>query len=86
MGINPVLARIGYESWTFHKGSSEYPDVRIPAFVSVLHLSAEQPTEEKPGAGTDLSVECRRYQTLSTRTGRESDLPFLPHSYLGYLL
>ena len=23
MGINPVLARIGYESWTFHKGSSE---------------------------------------------------------------
>ena len=22
-GINPVLARIGYESWTFHKGSSE---------------------------------------------------------------
>lgn len=23
MGINPVLARVGYESWTFHKGSSE---------------------------------------------------------------
>lgn len=23
MGINPVLARIGYESWVFHKGSSE---------------------------------------------------------------
>lgn len=23
MGINPILARIGYESWVFHKGSSE---------------------------------------------------------------
>ena len=23
MGINPVLARVGYESWVFHKGSSE---------------------------------------------------------------
>ena len=23
MGINPVLARVGYESWRFHKGSSE---------------------------------------------------------------
>ncbi len=23
MGINPVLARVGYESWKFHKGSSE---------------------------------------------------------------
>ncbi|KIO43275.1 MULTISPECIES: trypsin-like peptidase domain-containing protein [Porphyromonadaceae] len=23
MGINPVLARVGYECWTFHKGSSE---------------------------------------------------------------
>lgn len=23
MGLNPVLARDGYESWTFHKGSSE---------------------------------------------------------------
>lgn len=23
MGINPILARIGYESWKFHKGSSE---------------------------------------------------------------
>lgn len=23
MGIHPVLARVGYESWTFHKGSSE---------------------------------------------------------------
>jgi hypothetical protein len=23
MGINPVLARLGYESWCFHKGSSE---------------------------------------------------------------
>ena len=23
MGINPVLARIGYENWRFHKGSSE---------------------------------------------------------------
>lgn len=51
MGINPVLARIGYESWTFHKGQLRDPDVRIPAFVSVLYFSAEQPTEEKPGAG-----------------------------------
>ncbi|WP_251622170.1 trypsin-like peptidase domain-containing protein [Odoribacter lunatus] len=23
MGINPVLARVGYENWVFHKGSSE---------------------------------------------------------------
>jgi hypothetical protein len=23
MGVNPVLARVGYESWRFHKGSSE---------------------------------------------------------------
>ena len=23
MGVNPVLARDGYDSWTFHKGSSE---------------------------------------------------------------
>ena len=23
MGVNPILARIGYESWKFHKGSSE---------------------------------------------------------------
>ena len=23
MGINPILARVGYESWKFHKGSSE---------------------------------------------------------------
>ena len=23
MGINPILARVGYESWRFHKGSSE---------------------------------------------------------------
>ena len=23
MGINPVVARMGYESWVFHKGSSE---------------------------------------------------------------
>lgn len=23
MGVNPILARDGYDSWTFHKGSSE---------------------------------------------------------------
>ena len=54
MGINPVLARVGYEGWKFYKGSSE-----IRMFVyDRSYLFATSPLEysakEEPGTCADL--------------------------------
>jgi len=44
MGVNPVLARDGYDSWTFHKGSSE---VRIFVYENT-YLFAVSPINLLP--------------------------------------
>lgn len=44
MGVNPVLARDGYDSWTFHKGSSE---IRIFVYDST-YLFAVSPINLLP--------------------------------------
>ena len=44
MGVNPILARDGYDSWTFHKGSSE---VRIFVYENT-YLFAVSPINLLP--------------------------------------
>ena len=85
MGINPVLARVGYESWVFHKGSSE-----IRMFVyQRSYLFCTSPINVLPKKNLEpvltylLNAED---ETLSIGIGRQPDLSVLPDSYLRYLL
>ena len=64
MGINPVLARVGYESWVFHKGSSE-----IRMFVYQRHyLFCTSPINVLPKKNLEpvlsylLNAEVKPYQ------------------------
>lgn len=53
MGINPVLARDGYESWTFHKGSSE---IHIYVYDGTV-LFAESPVNLLPKKNVEAALD-----------------------------
>lgn len=53
MGVNPILARDGYESWTFHKGSSE---IRIFVY-NQMYLFAVSPVNLLPKKDVDAVLD-----------------------------
>ena len=81
MGINPVLARVGYEGWKFYKGSSE-----IRMFVyDRSYLFATSPLNILPKKNLEPVLTYllqTRDCSLSFRTGWKSDLSFLSCAYI----
>ena len=78
MGVNPVLARDGYDSWLFHKGSSEIQHLRIRRQLPLLDLADQPAAEEGGGERTGLYAQ-RGFRPLQAGNRRPADLHRLPH-------
>jgi len=67
MGVNPVLARDGYDSWLFHKGSSE---IRIFVYDN-SYLFSTSPINLLPNEGGDaMRQDKRRVRSDLRKYGR----------------
>ena len=76
MGVNPVLARDGYDSWLFHKGSSEIRIFGIRRQLPLLDLADQPAAEEGGGKRTGLYAQ-RGLRSLQAGNRR-------PQIYIAY--